>query len=244
MNRGWSLVEVAGRLLGAREREAVLGDLAESGESAWRGVFAVTGLFLRREAALWKHWRPWLAGFGVALPSSLLLMGVSLSVSCTYERLTWHTVFDRCAPTGHEGPLLLLCHVLLLLGWAWTGGFVVGTVSRRTLWVSAVLGLSPCLFCLVRFRVEPLSRYCLLLFLLPAIWGVRQGLRAMRVKPAIAVFLAIAITTLTFSAWNRQALWIFNWVLIWPSWCLVTVASRTGGSASARGRDASFVRAN
>jgi len=60
---GWSFVEAAARLLARDEREAVLGDLIEAGESTWQGVLSVLGLVFRREAVLWKSWRPWLAGF-------------------------------------------------------------------------------------------------------------------------------------------------------------------------------------
>jgi hypothetical protein len=224
-----SLVEIAARLLECDEREAVLGDLAEARESVWRGVLDVFGLVIRRQAVLWKDWRPWLAAFGVALPSSLLLMGVSLSVSYTYQRLSGFKIFDSCAPTGQEGFLLLMCHVLLLIVWSWTGGFIVGSLSRRTLWVSAVLCLSPCLFCLTRFREAPLSRLCLVLFLLPAVLGVRHGLRITRIKPGSALVLAVALTVLMISAWSNRALWPLNWVLIWPAWFMAAT------SASARG---------
>src|SRR5882757_11527622 len=83
----WSLVEVAAQLLERREREAVLGDLAETGESVWQGLFGILGLAVRRQLALWKNWRPWLASFGLALPGSLLLMGFSVSVSSAYQRI-------------------------------------------------------------------------------------------------------------------------------------------------------------
>ena len=84
------LLKIAAALLGRDEREAVLGDLAETGAGAWRSLGEVLGLIARQQIALWNSWRPWLATFGVALPGSLLLMGVSLSVSCTYERLPRH----------------------------------------------------------------------------------------------------------------------------------------------------------
>ena len=77
---GWSLVDAASRLLERPEREVVLGDLYEAGMGAWKGLLDVLGLVVRRQAALWQSWRPWLAGFGLALPASFLLMGVSLSV--------------------------------------------------------------------------------------------------------------------------------------------------------------------
>ena len=168
----WSLVELTSRLLDGDEREAVLGDLMEARVSPWEGWSGVIGLITRRQAMLWKSWRPWLAGFGVALPCSFLLMSVSLSVSWSYMRLLCPELLRSAALTRGSAIAVLLWQAFLLIAWAWTGGFVVGSTSKRTLWVSALLYYSPCLFCLSRFRVESLSRYCLLLFLLPAIWGV------------------------------------------------------------------------
>ncbi len=87
MSSGWRFVELASRLLECNEREVVLGDLRETAERLCPAVIGVLGLALRRQAHLWKSWRPWLTGFGVALPSSYLLMGASLSVAWSYMRL-------------------------------------------------------------------------------------------------------------------------------------------------------------
>jgi hypothetical protein len=223
---GWTLVEVVSQLLERDEREAVRGDLAEAGESGWRGLLDVLGLVIRRQALLWKNWRPWLAAFGLALPSTLLLMGFSLSVSQSYQRLFNPVLVKATGLSVGPGFSLLLCHVLLLLGWSWTGGFVVGSVSRRTVWVSAIFGLLPCVFCLARFRVESLSRFCLLLFLLPAIWGVCRGLQIARIKLSSAIILAAAVTALTIPMWSSNGQWIPNWALSWPAWYLVATARR------------------
>jgi len=160
------LVEVAAQFLAPREREAVLGDLAEAGESVWRGLLGVLGLVIRREAILWKNWRPWLAAFGLATPASFWLMGFSLNVSWSFQ--SW-TAGGRALPAlGYAG---------LLIAWSATGGFVVAWLSRRTLWMSILATCSPCLFCLARFRQSSLPRICLLLFLVPAIWGAWRGVR-------------------------------------------------------------------
>ena len=223
---GWSFVEIAAQMLERDEREAVLGDLIETSESAWEGLFDVLGLAIRRQLVLWKNWRPWLASFGLALPGSLLLMGFSLSVSQTYQRLIDPTVFKATGLTVGPGFMLLLCNVLLLIGWSWTGGFVVGSVSRRTVRASAVLSFLPCVFCLARFRVESLSRFCLLLFLLPAIWGVRRGLHIAQIKLRSALILAVLITVLTIPTWSSNGSWIPNWALSWPAWYLVATVWR------------------
>jgi hypothetical protein len=224
---GWSFVEVAARLLERGEREAVLGDLLEAGESGLQGVLDVFGLAVRRQLGLWKDWRPWLASFGMALPGSLLLMGFSLSVSQTYQRLIHPTIFKATGLTVGPGFTLFLCNVFLLIGWSWTGGFVMGSISRRTVRVSAIISFLPCVFCLARFRVESLSRFCLLLFLLPAVWGVCQGLQIAQIKMRSALILAAAITLLTIPTWTSKGSWIPNWALSWPAWYLVAMAWRS-----------------
>ena len=223
MMRGdWSVVEAAAQLLERDEREAVLGDLLEADGNAWCGLVDVVGLVIRRQAGLWKNWRPWVAAFGLALPGSLLLMGASVSVSWKFQHLMYP---NRIA--GSAGFWMLICNVLLLIGWAWTGGFVVGSVSRRTVWVSVLACVSPCLFCLARFREPSLSRLCLLLFLVPAIWGVRRGLRLARVRLGSAMVLALAITLLMIPTWHSKGAPIFNCALIWPTWYMVMTARRS-----------------
>jgi hypothetical protein len=221
------LFDLVSRLLPPDEREVVQGDLVESGESAWQSLLAVVGLVIRREAALWRNWRPWLASFGLAVPSSFLLMGFSLSVSRAYQHLIGGPILHATGVTMGPGLALFLCNVLLLAAWSWTGGFVVGSVSRRTVWVSAALSFAPCVFCLERFRVESLSRLCLVLFLPIALWGAQRGLQVARIKRSSAIALAIAVTALTIPTWGSAGAWIPNWALSWPAWFLVATARRT-----------------
>ena len=82
---GWSPVDTIAQLLEREERDAVQGDLVEAGESPWQALLDVLGLVARRQAGVWRNWRPWLAAFGLAVPSSFLLMGFSLSVSRAYQ---------------------------------------------------------------------------------------------------------------------------------------------------------------
>jgi len=224
----WPWVEVAARLLERDEREAVLGDLLETDEGAWQGLLEVLGLVVRRQLSYWKNWQPWLAVFGLALPGSLILMGVSVSVSSMYERLINHGILMGSSHAIHEGFLQLLCRGLLLIGCSWACGFVMGSLSRRTLWVSIASSCFACMFCLVRFGEPSLSRLCLFLFLLPAIWGVRQALRLTRVTLALAIFLAIAITTLMILPPNSGGFWTLNWSLVWPAWYIVATAQGAG----------------
>ena len=243
------LVESAARLLDSNERDAVLGDSLEAGEGPGRALFSILGLVLRRQLLLWRSWRPWLAAFGFAVPCTGLLMMVSLSVTCTSERLLGISI-SHWAPTGHEGIFLLLCHVILLIAWSWTSGFAIGSLSPRTLWTSAALFLLLALYLhhlyieaepvgairgataggfLFHGSIVALARLAPFLFLLPAIWGVRQGMRTLRLNFGTAGLLAAAMAVLMLAAWTSNALWIFNWLLLGPALFLLATAcdSRT-----------------
>lgn len=222
----WNLVESLARLLSMHEREAVLGDLTEAGDSPWQGLCQVGGLVARRELDLWRDWRPWLAAFGLALPCSLFLMGLSVTVSGAYQRVIDSALLHAAGFTLTPGLALFLWQVLLLTAWAWSGGFVAGSLSRRTLWVTGLMCCAPCLFCLSRFNIESLSRLCLLLFLAPALVGVWLGLRWTRIRLGAALAVAVTITLLTIPAWKQNSPWLPNWALSWPVWYLVLTARR------------------
>src|ERR1700744_1821945 len=194
MRRGWALVEYFARVLPEGVREPVLGDMHEADESAWQALRGVLGLLVLRQTELWKNWRPWLAGFGVALPNSFMLVGVSMSVSWSYMRLLRPDLLAQASLNKPSAILVLLWQALLLIGWSWTGGFVVGSLSKRTLWMSMLLCYAPCLVCVSQFDVASLPRFCLLLFVLPAIWGAHRGLRIPKMKFSSALLIAVALT--------------------------------------------------
>jgi hypothetical protein len=219
----WPLLELSTRLLDPVEREVVLGDLEETHATTWRGLLDIFGLVVRRQAGLWRDPRPWVAGFVVALPSTYLLTTASFSVTCTYQRLVNHRVFVGHFPTGHEGFPLLLCHLLLLITWSWTAGYMIGSVSRRTLWASVVLAAVPSLNSLC---MSP-SWLCLFLFLPPAILGVWRGCQGSRISFGAASVLAFTVTVLMIYAWSNDALWTANWALLCPAWYLVVGARRS-----------------
>jgi hypothetical protein len=219
----WPLLEFTSRLLDHQDREVVLGDLLESNQNAWRGMLDIFGLACRRQAALWRDSRPWLAALAIAYPSSYLLMIASLSVSFTFQRVVNHKVYAGHWPTGHEGSLLLLCHIFLLIAWSWSSGYLVGSVSRRTVWVSAALSALPS----VCFMCSAVPKLCLFLFLPPAILGVRWGWQGARIPFRAASVLALTMTALMISAWSNEALWILNWALLLPAWYLVAEAWRS-----------------
>src|SRR5262249_54308742 len=69
----WRLVDFASRALEPEEREAVRGDLAESGDGPFQALSHVLGLLARREAASWSNWRAWMVFLILIVPTALLL---------------------------------------------------------------------------------------------------------------------------------------------------------------------------
>ncbi len=186
---------------------------------------AILGLALRRQAALWKGWRPWCAAFGLALPGSFMLMGTSLSVFLACE---------RAGPpgAGTAAPLAILAGQLsLLVVWSWTGGFLVGSLSRRTLWASLAAVGGPCLFCLERFRVPSVPWFSLFLFLGPAAWGLRRAMRPAPLRRSFALGLAVLVTLLMAAVSSARGRvhgtahdWFWNSILSLPAWFLLATA--------------------
>jgi hypothetical protein len=207
-----SIQEMAAFLLQPDEREAVLGDLTESGADTWNAFCSVLGLMVRQQLEPWRSWQPWLASC-VALAGSLLLLGVSFGLSMDLSALLRHGDIRRT----------LAFEALLMPAWAWTSGFMVGSLSRRTRWMSAALCATPCLSCVLRFHDTSISRFCVLLFVAPAVLGAVQGMRRVVLQPSTAIALAAAVTGLVL-AWN--GLYACNWLLLLPAWWLVVTAKR------------------
>ena len=222
-----SALELAAMMLAPDEREAVLGDLAEAGEGHWRGLMDVLGLAIRRQILLWKSWRPWLTAFGLVIPGSFALMGISVAIAWTLRHNLGAQIISGAAPPALTELLSFVCEVFLLLAGAWIAGLVVGSISPRTLWANALLCCAPCLFCLARFRTESLSRLCLLLFLLPAILGVRHGLLRIKIRQRMSIGVAVAVSASMIFLSFASGVWILNWVLLWPAWYLVAAAHKS-----------------
>jgi hypothetical protein len=229
MRASWNLAEWVGRFLEAAEREAVLGDLAEAAEGPWHAFTGIVGLVFRRQAALWTNWRPWVAAFGVSVPTSFMLMGNSVMLCARCVTLAETRAAGQLYPAQIE---VLAVQALLLAGWSWTCGYFVGSISRRTVWFSVIAYASPCLFCLSRFRIESLSKLSLLLFVLPLAFGLLQGLKDRRVRfgvSAAAIITALAIIMRvgeTGGAGNAFG-WACSLAQTWPAWCLAVAASNT-----------------
>jgi hypothetical protein len=53
-------------------------------------------------------------------------------------------------------------------------------------------------------------------------------LRLIRIDLALAIVLAIAITTLMILPSNSRGLWTLNWSVLWPAWYIVVTARGNG----------------
>jgi hypothetical protein len=208
-----SLAEMAAIFLAEKDRDAVLGDLAETCASGWSALRSVLGLVVRQQMELWRAWQPWVAN-SVAFTGSLLLLGVSFGLS----------VDSRHLLRGERGYGSVLCEALLMLSWAWTSGFLVGSLSGKPRWESGILCAIPCLSCVLRFHDTTLSRLCVLLFLLPGVVGAVQGVRRARLSHRTALMLAISLTALML-VWG--GMYMRNWFLCLPAWWLVAHAERS-----------------
>jgi hypothetical protein len=226
------LIEAMALPLTPTEREIVLGDLMETRETAWRSMRELSGLVARRQLQLWNGWRPWLAAPGLALPCSFMLMGFSFAIS---SELRTHFAYGLQLNLFSAEPaeaVLLLCQLLVLMICPWAAGFTIESVSRRTSVVSAICCLLPCSFCLLRFRQESLPRFCLLLFLFPAIAGVCFSRRGGAINRRRALALALAATICMAVLAIRGHLWVLNWELIGPAWYVAILSVRSDRTAN------------
>ena len=216
----WRCIEATAGLLAPLDREVVLGDLAETDSTVWRGLGDVLSLAARRQLALWKGWRPWAASIGLALPASLFLMGWSVAASGAVA-----SVLREPAQLSAWG--FSLSRIFLVTCWAWMAGFVVGSVSRSTLWASALACCGPCLHCSSLWPGHGLSFLRLLVFLVPGLFGVWRGRQELRLGLSLAVSLASA-GALAFLISGKGG-WMYSSSLLWPGWYLAATARR--GSA-------------
>lgn len=137
----WWLVDLASRALEPLERDVVLGDVVESGETATTALFGVLGLVARRSAAMWKEWRPWLVLAGLAIPLGIIFHWVSKRIAYRSAIYFWlyannwdwtHLEPGFRQDLAHYGAAILIEYAILF--WlSWSGGFILGSVARRSL---------------------------------------------------------------------------------------------------------------
>lgn len=258
----WRLVDMVSRLLEPDEQEVVRGDFTESGASSGQALLDVLGLVTRRQAALWMDWRPWLGLAGVVVPLGFLLShvsrrwadGIAIYAFLYVSNWTWAFLESPGARRDLlETSARFLLNCITLIGWSWTTGFVLGSLSRRTVWITGTL------FCLVvvggalgittaaransfNDAVFSLTFYGVmwpvilqtLLVVLPGLWGMRKGLRLTTLPLRQAIFWGVVIAALTARAVQSQgSVRLLPLVLVWPVGYIVAAAGWRHWRASA-----------
>jgi hypothetical protein len=183
-------------------------------------------------ASYWCDWRPWLAVLGLAAPLGFLLSHAArwwADSSAIYLVMYidgWTSGY--LASPGARRDLFVemttvLVHSVTLVGWSWTGGAVLSSLSRRvlgltaTLFVAVVLAGTAGTITTARafggnagvFAV-PFYGFVLpwlfktALVLLPAWLRMRRGLRPVPLQLPPAILVATAVTSLTL--WTGRGL--------------------------------------
>ena len=140
----WSLVDIVSRVLEPGERAAVRGDLEESGETAGQALRDVFGLAVRRQAALWMRWRPWLALVGLVLPLCFISRRLADN-SAIYAWLyvnNWDWALFEYAPFRHDLAhylAMIFIEYVMLFVWSCGAGYVLASIARTSIPVTGAL---------------------------------------------------------------------------------------------------------
>lgn len=250
------MADAASLMLDSAERDAVCGDLAETGESGWEALREVLSLVVRRRAACLRDWRPWLTLASLTVPLGVLVSlmsrrtadGTAIYLWLYVNNWDWTDIHNSgfwrelaaCAPG-------LLLSYLALACWSWTTGLLVGCFTRRILWLSGgaflvvvlavgIFGIprsfdhilvlqrardflnNAAVFLEVFYRQVFPQFLQLLLVVLPATIGMRQGCRIDRFPRTAQVFLLIASTAAVVTLVSNNLLW---WQMrVWEIWPL------------------------
>jgi hypothetical protein len=232
------LITALASLLEPAERDAIVGDFLDSGDTFFQGFRGVIGLILRRQLGLWKKWEPWAALIGIVVVAGPLLSRFVWDIEAFYSVTTvgayfssvehWNGQDWTTAPTARD-VVFFVCFSLVIIMWSWVSGFVLGSFSGKTLWLTGVamyltvLNFAPMasgtvslhsagaptlpVFLLDRLQMWTKSES--LLFFIPVMFGVRSGLRRNLLPLSRALFIGSLISLSTsvmvgMSAWGYQ----------------------------------------
>jgi hypothetical protein len=177
------LLSILAHALEPSERHAVLGDLAESGEGIFPALRDLLGLIIRRQAALWTTWQPWLALLGVGVVAGISLSRIAGGFTGgvfqqwrTYEK---YGVHYATGVTPRQDFAFLACLAAGLIVWSWTSGFLLQSLSGRAAWLTWLV------FCLATLDLH--------LFLFPALCGAFLATRR-RVLPIRYAYILINLS--------------------------------------------------
>jgi len=147
MNR---MVAMLSQWLEPADRECVCGDVEELRLPASAAAVNILGLVIRRQWAEWASWGPWVALLGVAgLAGSYLSGSVGEVQSAIFVQIRAYLHYGVAYEPGGVSVEQQIAYTatltLAILLWSWACGFVLASLSRRALWITAFL-----FYCLVR----------------------------------------------------------------------------------------------
>jgi len=222
---GWWLVDIVSLALDADERDAVRGDFTETGEFPGRALQDVLGLVVRRQVALWCNWPPWLAFLGVVVVAGVpvTLFWVWLSNNLVVRLMVLihdGSVYESALPIRQD-TFAMLCQCAALASWLWTTGFALGSVSRRTAWITGplfyLLWLSPVVVPMFQQSPQLILPWLTLqlVFTVPSALGLNHGLRVHAMKRRHAAVVAawtvgVALLSLWTRGWGDTAMKIWS----------------------------------
>jgi hypothetical protein len=238
------LLDIVSRLLDPEEREAVRGDLEESAETGVAALRDLLGLVARRQVALWKDWRPWLGFAGVVIPLGILLNEIGKHLAHSTAIYAWMYLNNWTARylqnAGFRNELLhyalwFALDYATLMCWSWTVGFVLGSLSRRAIWVNGAAfclvlvgeslfvqtrnyGVNAAAFAVEFYRSALPLILLIILILIPGVLGMYKGSRERALSP---IQLMVAVATLaSLTAWRHFPVpWELRLMLplfLWP----------------------------
>ena len=145
---GCVLADLAATLLEPQERDVVRGDFAECGVGGWRAFHEVLGLVARRQAALWADWRPWIAVIAIVVPIGIMLSHATrwwadaYAIDIQIYTQLWDISYLKYPGWPRELALVFWSGTIsaaALAGWSWACGYVLASLSRRTVWTAIAL---------------------------------------------------------------------------------------------------------
>lgn len=240
------LVDLLSCVLSPDERDAVLGDQAESGVSGGQALRDLLGLIVRRQVAVWKEWSSWLTLAGMVIPLGMLLTVVSRRTADGNAIYLWlyanNWTWTYITNAGFREDLLghgagIVISWIELICWSWTGGLLLGYLSRRAIWSNAVLlsfglllsallpppsiessflfphsdrvGPDPnaAVYAVAFYRIVFPLLVQSVLVLLPLLLGIRQGLGTFALPPSLRTILWISVAASMVSLVTQNSVW-------------------------------------
>ena len=138
------IVRLTARALEPREREIVLGDLAECGSSGAGALVDVLDLVVRRQLLIWTSWRPWFALIAIVGISGFYLNGMLTALSGgIFEQVTaWRRYgvhYNTGVTSFRDDVIRMSCLAAAIFWWTAVNASLLRRLSGRAGWLTGLL---------------------------------------------------------------------------------------------------------